>query len=511
MLIVGAGPTGLMLACQLARYNVKFRIIDTKPGPTKQSRAMGLHARSVEAYAQLSLEDFVKSRGRTVNGMKMYANGAHRMTLDLSSIGDGITPYSEMTVLEQSKNETMLYEKLLSSGGSVEWGVGFEDMEMKDGAAIVTLSNGSRLETEWVAACDGARSSVRHACGLEFVGGTYDATFYVADVDVEEGELSEEYSSIFLNDDGFCLTLKMSDLGKRYRLIGAVPSAAHNKPGWLESPDFEIAAEAFRQLTHKPLKLGTPDWFSTYSVHHRKLPSFRHGRVLFVGDAAHVHSPAGGQGMNTGLLDAHNLGWKLSLVTSGLASEKLIDSYNMEREPFATRLLATTDSAFRAIAGSNWYSRILRLHIVPLVLPTLMKFSTFRSFFFWSISQTGVTYNTSALSNGAHRAGDRFPMLDVRVNDGDKSICVFELFKNVGFYALDFTGSDTEWELSESVEKRCGVKLHYFKCDADEKELVRANVRNMLYIIRPDMYIGFSSVKVDLKEVTTYLTERVLS
>ena len=510
MLIVGAGPSGLMLACQLARYNVKFRIIDTKPGPTKQSRAMGLHARSVEAYAQLSLEDVVKSKSELISGIKMYANGTHRMTVDLSTIGEGVTPYPGLTVLEQSKNESMLYKKLQSMGGTVDWGVGFEGMEMKDKTAIVTLSNGSRLEAEWVVACDGARSPVRHACGLNFVGGTYNATFYVADVDVEDGELSKDFGSMFLNDEGFCLTFKMTESAKRYRMVGAVPSAAHDKPGWLENPDFEVIADAFRALTHKSLKLGTPNWFTTYSVHHRKLETFRHRRALFVGDAAHVHSPAGGQGMNTGLLDAHNLGWKLDLVTRGLASEKLVDSYNIEREAFAARLLSTTDSMFNAMAGSSWFNRIFRLNILPMVIPTLMKFPAFRSFFFWNISQTGITYNASALSKGLHRAGDRFPMLDLRVNDGEKPICSFELFKDVGFYALDFTDSDRECQLSQKVEKKCGVKLHYFKCEADEKEMVRANVKKMLYIIRPDMYIGFSSTGVDVNQVLTYLIERIL-
>ncbi len=509
VLIVGAGPSGLMLACQLARHGVAFRIIDTKSGPTKESRAMGLHARSIEAYAQLSLEDAVESMSEVMKGIQMYTKGNLCMTVNLEDMGSDVTPYAGFTILEQSKNESMLYEKLVTLGGDVEWGVGFEGMEMRDTSAIVTLSGGARVEAQWVVACDGARSPVRHACELKFEGGTYNATFYVADVDVEDGELSKEYGSMFLNDEGFVLTFKMSASDKRYRLIGAVPSEAHEKPGWLENPDFSLIADAFKRLTNKSLQLAEPDWFATYSVHHRKLNSFRHRRALFVGDAAHVHSPAGGQGMNTGLLDAHNLGWKLGLVTSGLASEKLVDSYNVEREAFAMRLLSTTDTGFHALSGPGMWSRVFRLNIIPLVLPTLLKIPAVRSYFFYNISQTAISYSTSALSKGPHRAGDRFPMLNVRV-DGGELVCSFELFKNAGFYAFDFTGSGDGSELVDTVAKKCGVHINYYKCEADGKEMAKANVKKMLYIVRPDMYIGFSAHSVDMNQVLAYFNDVVL-
>jgi len=512
VLIVGAGPSGLMLACQLARHDVSFRIIDKKEGPTLQSRALGVQARSVEVYDQLSLAPKVLSEGILLDGAQIYAHGRLAATANLADFGKSISPYAGLHVLEQSKNEAMLVEKLREMGHEVDWGFKFASIETADSHCNVTVNRMESYTTvevirsEYVVACDGASSPVRHALNLPFEGGTYAQTFYVADIDIDGDLLSRQYLSMFMVREGFGLAFPMKS-ERRFRLIGAVPSEAHEKPGWLENPDFQVVAEAFKNITKLPLELGQPEWFATYSVHHRKIEKFREGRVLFVGDAAHVHSPAGGQGMNTGLLDAHNLGWKLAYVVRGLAGDILLDSYNTEREAFARQLLRTTDSAFTAMSGANPLSGFFRMNIMPFIAPLLLSIPFVRTQAFYAISQTAISYRSSVLScmhgqQGAIKAGDRVPPFHFMV-DG-KELFSFDLLKKPGFVAMDFSIASEGKRIFDKVSESTGVNVHYHYCEADEKKLSAAGLKKLLYLIRPDMYVGLTAESVDDRQVLDY-------
>lgn len=279
VLVVGAGPSGLMLACQLARHDVSFRVIDMKEGPTLESRAMGVQARSVEVYDQLSLAPKVASQGKQLDGAQIYAGGNLAATVNLADFGKDITPFAGLFVLEQSKNEAMLVEKLRELGHEVDWQVKFASLETLDSHCNVTVNrmeseNGlETIHADYVVACDGAGSPVRHALNLPFEGGTYAQTFYVADIDIEGDHLSRHHVSMFMLHEGFGLAFPMGSGEQRFRLIGAIPSEAHEKPGWLENPDFEIVGEAFKNIAKLPLEYDQPEWFATYSVHHRKIES----------------------------------------------------------------------------------------------------------------------------------------------------------------------------------------------------------------------------------------------
>lgn len=515
VLIVGAGPSGLMAACQLARHGVPFRIIDGKERPTLQSRAMVVQCRSLEVYDQLSLAENCFENGNVMEGLCVFVKGVRRFALNLTDWGKLISPFSGVLVLEQSKNEAMLVDKLHAFGGKVEWRVLFKSMVAHDGHCEVQLQHADgvieTIEADYVVACDGASSPVRHALDLPFGGGTYSATFYVADVDVEGETLPRDKGSMFLDDEGFAVSIPMmGGEGFRFRLIGAVPTEAHEKPGWLDNPDFSVVADAFRRLTALPLDMKPPQWFSTYSVHHRKLDHFRHRRVLFVGDSAHVHSPAGGQGMNTGLLDAQNLGWKLAYVARGLAYDSLLDTYDEEREALASRLLSTTDNAFRIMFGGSGVKSLLRQYIMPLLGRLLFQFPFMRELFFRRLSQTAIEYRTSRLSRAygtpsSLKAGDRFPPFALRAN-GTSVNCSFDLLKRDGFCAFDFINlkDSLHKEIMQGIESRIGVPLHYFKCEASSGEMEKGGIAPLLYVVRPDMYVGLTCSAVEEAQLLDY-------
>ena len=408
VLIVGAGPTGLTLGLRLARHGVPFRIVDQARGPGQASRAMVLQARTLEFYGQLGLAEAVIKRGIPVETAHFREHGTEVASLSLKDVGAGISPYPFALCFPQDDHERFLVDQLALHGAAVEWGVALHGFEDRAGSVRATLrGNGTQEDCEaaYLCGCDGAHSVVRQQLGLGFPGGTYDQLFYVADVAVAGPTTTDLF--LQLGERSLVLMLPVRSSGMQ-RLIGIVPPGLVTQAK-VTFEDVRPSAESLLGIT-----VERANWFSTYRVHHRVAARFRVGRAFILGDAGHLHSPAGGQGMNTGIGDAVNLSWKLAHVIQGRTGPGVLDTYEPERIAFARKLVETTDRAFQGMVGQGWGSRFLRSWFLPHLLPALTGVAAVRRAMFSTLSQTRISYRDSALSEGSAgqvRGGDRLPWL----------------------------------------------------------------------------------------------------
>jgi 2-polyprenyl-6-methoxyphenol hydroxylase-like FAD-dependent oxidoreductase len=396
LLIVGAGPTGLMLGCWLAASGVKARIVDPKPGPTPETRAVGVQARTLEFWAMLGIVDRALARGRKGLAADFWVEGRRVAHGEFGEMGAGLSPYPFFFLLGQDQTEELLYERLKELGGEVEWGVAVTEIE----GNTATLGD-ERATFRFILGCDGARSIVRKAAALEFPGGTYDNRFYVADIDATGGVVPGELN-IALFKDRFLAFFPLKD-ENRYRMVGLLDPALDPETATID----DVRPELERLMK---TQVQTVRWFSVYRVHHRVVQRFRKGPLFLLGDAAHVHSPVGGQGMNTGLGDAVNLAWKLVEVLKHGSDERLLDSYDAERRPFAETLVQTTDRTFELIVRQTPLARFIRTQVVPYVLPMAFRLGIVRRFTFRTVSQIRITYRKGPLARGPG-GGDRLPPL----------------------------------------------------------------------------------------------------
>src|SRR5438094_2689340 len=343
VLIVGAGPTGLVLALWLIKLGVKPRLIDKTAEPGTTSRALAVHARTLELYRQLDLAQVVLERGHKVPAIRLWVKGEPRARIDFEQIASDLTPYSFLQIFPQDQHERLLIERLEQLGVSVERRtelIGFTDESDRVTARLRGPQGHEEVcEASYIAGCDGARSTVREIVGTGYPGGTYRQVFYVADVEAAgpavDGELHAD-----LDEADFLAVFPLAREG-RARLIGTVRDQRADRADTLKFEDVSN-----RAIEHLKVDVRRVNWFSTYHVHHRVAEHFRKGRAFLLGDAAHIHSPAGGQGMNTGIGDAINLAWKLAAVLAGCAPDRLLDSYEADRIGFARRLLAATGRVF---------------------------------------------------------------------------------------------------------------------------------------------------------------------
>jgi len=437
VLIVGAGPTGLMLSAQLHRYGAEHVVIDRKDGVTHLSKALAVQARTLEQYRQLGIAEQAIAQGFVAGNVRLIVNGRQRARIPLGDIGGEFSPYPYVFILEQSQNEALLRDWITAHGGSVQWGTALADLRTSPAgyAGVLESRDGTRQEFEcqYLVGCDGAGSRVRHLLDMPFRGGTNEQLFFVADIDMEIG-LPKDGLLLALNGSDFLGFFPMSG-PRQYRAIGVLPAS-------IADPDdipFATLKAHIEENVGLPVTVTGHSWHSGYRVHHRIVDRFRSGNAFLAGDAAHVHSPAGGQGMNTGLGDAVNLGWKLAAVVNGWSDPQILETYDRERHPFGVQLVHTTDRAFTTIVSKNPLARILRTRVLPIVIATASKVAPLRRLLFKTISQTRIAYRQSALSHGAHRgplrAGDRFPWF--RWEGGDS----FEWLAQPGYLVLTFGGA----------------------------------------------------------------------
>lgn len=476
VLITGAGPTGLTLALWLTKLGVRIRIIDSLPEPAPYSRALGVQARTLELYGQMgNLADEVVGRGLKVAGANFWTRGRKAARIPFGNIGEGLTAYPFVLTFAQDAHERLLIEHLGAAGVTVERRtelLRFEQTGDRVTAVLGKPEGEERCEVAWLAGCDGARSAVRDGLGTTFSGGTYEQLFYVADVDasgpVVDSELHVELDTADL------LAIFPMDGKRTIRLVGTM------RDDLVTGREARFEDVSTRVIERLKLVVEKVNWFSTYRVHHRVAGRFRDRRVFLLGDAAHIHSPVGAQGMNTGIGDAVNLAWKLAEVVHGVAEERLLDTYEVERLAFARRLVATTDRIFTFVSKRGPIAQQVRTRVLPLVAPLAFRLPALRRFLFRTVSQLGIDYRHSALSHGRAgkvHGGDRLPWL----SDVDNFTPANAMTWQVHVYG----------EAAPRVAEECRrleLPLHVFPWTPSMQRAGFA--RNAVYVIRPDSYIA---------------------
>lgn len=507
VLIVGAGPTGLMLANQLARRGVRAMLIDRHAGPALQTRALGVHARTLEIYAQLGIVGRALELGRKAFGANIWARGRKTARVPLGETGRGATPYPYILILGQDDNERIMGERLRDWGAAVQWNTELTGLAQAADHVTATLRqpDGStrELTVDWVAGCDGARSAVRELNGIGFPGAPYEHAFYVADTEVTGGMVPDELN-VYLWRKGFHLFFPMR--GKdHWRVVGILPEALNGR----KDVEFKDILPSLRGEAGTGLDFRACTWFSIYRIHHRAAARFRDRRCFVLGDAAHIHSPVGAQGMNTGLQDAYNLGWKLALVVNGRMDARLLDSYEEERMPVARRLLETTDRAFMLVVNDSWIAGLLRSHVLARIAAFAFGLAPVRRLAFRVVSQIGIHYRASALSQSAAvlpkdapRAGERFPWLQLRLEAGGAVEDSFQKFSDLHFHLLAF---------GQNAPSLPGIESHAIPSDPEnDAELARAGIPPLsFYLLRPDGHVGLCGVRLEAGQIERYLSERL--
>ena len=501
VIIVGAGPTGLALACQLIRHNIDFVIIDRKETTTPHSKAIGVQARSLEIYEQIGLADKLVALGARADGVRLVEGGEVRGHVELSDLGEGMSPYPFLLLVEQGLHEKMLYDFIKASGKDVRWQTALESFSQTEAGvtAIVKTADGAgaTVEAKFLVGCDGAKSSVRNALGLTFEGSTFERLFYVADVDID-WEFPHDALMVFLMKTNLLAFFPMVG-ANRWRIVGTFPEEFAKDEGDILYEEIE---QQIRKDTELPnLDITKVNWFSVYKVHSRRVNKFSNGRCFLAGDSAHIHTPAGAQGMNTGIQDGYNLAWKLAFVLRGRASLSLLETYDEERVANAKRLLQTTDRIFDFGASEEPLIAFFRTRIFPYIAGFALHFDAVKRFIFPLVSQIGINYRKSSLSfeRGVFkvRAGDRLPFFTI---DGAS---IYEKLKEPKFHLLSFfdgTNRAPEFTENDSIE---AFELPLYPNIA---EIFGAS-KTFSVLVRPDNYIGLITEDLSGEDLRQYLAK----
>lgn len=514
VVIIGAGPTGLSLACQLVRHEIDFVVVDKNQGVTPFSKAVGVQARTIEIYEQIDLAQKAVAEGAIAGKARLLEGGEVRAELDLSSLGQGLSPYPYMLLLEQSKNERLLYEFLQSRGKEVLWKTEFESLSQSEAGTTVQLKaaggTSQTIEAKYLVGCDGPKSLVRNALGLQFQGSTLERLFYVADVLVD-WRLGHDALHACLSKDSLLafFPLKSEKGENRYRIVGTFPEEFAKDEGDILYEEIE---QRIKDEAKLELDITQVEWFSTYKVHTRHVNKFSEGRCFLAGDSAHIHTPAGGQGMNTGIQDGYNLAWKLALVLKGNADGKLLETYNEERLENARNLTRSTDRMFQFLAGSEWFLAFLRTNVIPSIAKYLLGLDTVKNFIFPLISQIGINYRHSSLSqhtgdeNFQVKAGDRMPYFLVE----GKS--VYDKLREPKFHLLNIIdgldAQNDDQSLKRELESQYGGLVDFNTISLDHKVAeVFGTDKSFSVLLRPDNYIGALSKETGLSGLGVYLNE----
>jgi 2-polyprenyl-6-methoxyphenol hydroxylase-like FAD-dependent oxidoreductase len=475
IILVGAGPTGLVGALWLAKSGARFRIIEKNRGPGEASRAMVIQARTLEFYRQLGIADEVIVSGLRMERLHLREGSRVLATVPFGDFGVGISPYPFALSFPQDDHERLLVNQLKKMGIEIEWETQLIGFDQYPDCVKATMKKGSRIEhcdAAYLCGCDGAHSMVREGLGLKFPGGTYEQLFFVADVQAS-GPVADDGVNVCIGKQTLYVLFPLRRAGT-FRLIGIIPAELSGR----EDVGYEDVRGSVEK--HIELRVSKVNWFSKYRVHHRVTDRFGIGRVFIAGDAAHVHSPAGGQGMNTGIGDAVNLAWKLAAVQANRAASEILQTYETERIGFAHALVATTDRLFEAMVGKNLAAEMFRNLLLPHIVPFVMGLTPVRKAEFRLISQTRIHYPDSPLSAGraGHVAGgDRLPLVEEARNFDSLSSLRWQLH-------VYGEASQPVRELAKSRNLEVNVFSWSKPCDEAGFK------KNAFYLVRPDGYVA---------------------
>ncbi|MFF5127999.1 FAD-dependent monooxygenase [Streptomyces syringium] len=484
VLIVGAGPTGLTLACTIARAGVLVRIIDKSLAFHRTSRAKGPNQRSREVFADLGVAAQLDAAGVERMVLRKYRGGVPLADAEIfaGAVPTPTAPYGKGLGLPQWRTEEILRVKLAEYGVAVELGCEVVGLTQDEEKATVTLADGRSIEASYVVGCDGGRGVLRRTLGVPFEGESEDEECMVIG-DVEADGLDRAYWHQWFDEDGAIMLWPIPGTTS-WQLQG---TPERDDRGRLVAPSLETFQRLFDRHARLPgVRLANPTWISTYRINVRMAERFRVGRAFLAGDAAHVQPIAGGLGMNTGVQDAFNLGWKLALVAKGQAEEGLLDTYEEERLPVAAWTLKTTDERMRVVREAVKEAGVGTEVVVDDAATTL-----------------GVGYRWSSLAHGGETAGDRAPDAPCVDAVTGRPVRLFDVFAGPHFTLLGF-GEDSAKALAD-VAGECGDLVRTCLVDgepeaglADPEGHARAAYgvpegRGGLVLVRPDNHIALSA------------------
>ena len=522
VLVIGAGPTGLALAGDLKARGVSCRIIDRAPSRSDKSRALAVQPRTLEMLHRFGKAVPLVACGRRGLHVRMMVDGKPAAALDIGDVGMDDTPFPFVLFVSQAETERVLEDRLTELGGAVERPIELVRFASDERGVVATLkrcdgdAHEEQVRARWLVGCDGAHSAVRRGAGLDFAGAAYPQEFVLADVHVdwpdgppEVDALSEPPLRFFFAKDGILVVFPLKSGASR---LIASRAGAVAREGELTLDEMQSIASA---LVPRPIHLRDPVWLSRFHLHHRGVDRYRRGRVFVAGDAAHIHSPAGGQGMNTGIQDALNLAWKIALVARGEAPERILDTYDEERRPVGQRLLAYTDRLFSFAASPSRFVLGVRNLLAPRLARFVVARKERRARAFRFISQLGIAYRKSSIVGeerahrltGGPRPGARAPDGPLRGSRsspppaGTDEVTLFDRMRCARFCVVAFGAACVSLEsarigrLADRVE---GIAV------ADDAAVLRERygadgAAGAWYLIRPDGYVAWRGVHLDAK------------
>jgi 2-polyprenyl-6-methoxyphenol hydroxylase-like FAD-dependent oxidoreductase len=538
VLIVGAGPTGLALCAQLLLFGVRSRIVDRALDRAHESRALAVQARTLELFQAIDVADELVSRGNKSAKLMLHLDGRVVAEAQLAGFAAIDTRFPFVLFVSQAETEALLGEHLASKGVMIERGVELMDFVADMDGVECVLSGGDgvqeRVRAQYLVGCDGAHSTVRKGAGIPFEGDAYLLDFMLGDIEAEAEpgvRLQANTLHSFTGRDGIAMFFPLGQ-PTTWRVIamsGDPTKQIGNSGGTEDKPNaVDLSLTELQRVvdgaTGGVVRLRDPAWLTHFRLHHRQAARYRNGRVFLAGDAGHIHSPVGGQGMNTGIQDAWNLGWKLAFVLSGAAHSKLLESYEAERWPVGRALLQYTDWIFSVFVRSlsrKPFVVWLRRSVVSRVLPGILNSKRLGSFAFYFISEFSIHYRKSDLVTegvprlrSGPRAGDRLP--DVKLTRDGQSTYLQKELCEPSFHLL-LCGRSEGWDANDTAELATryhdDLKLHYLSRNPDANVLVDSGealatlgVRDMgQYLVRPDGYVAYRCEGPDLRGVQQYL------
>jgi 2-polyprenyl-6-methoxyphenol hydroxylase-like FAD-dependent oxidoreductase len=526
VLVVGAGPTGLTLAAQLAQYGTRLRFIDRQLDRVHESRALGVQPRTLEVLAALGVTDELVDRGNQAVRLQMHF-GRRVVPVRLFDIGIDDTAYPYLLFVSQAETERIIGEYVTSRGVSLERGVELTEIVQTGRCVSCRLRhrNGREetLNARYVVGCDGAHSTVRDQAGIAFEGSAYPQTFVLADLEAEG--IAPDWAHAFISANGILFFFPLG-VPTTWRILAMRPRA--DEPTVEPAVTLAEVQALIDGYTTTRVRVRDPVWMTNFRLHNRGAAHYRAGRVFLAGDAAHIHSPAGAQGMNTGIQDAINLGWKLALVSAGLADPRLLDSYEPERAPVGRMVLRFTDRAFTVATSRSPVVRFARTQLAPWLVPLVLRLNAGRAYGFRTVSQLAIRYRRSPLSvegpdapRHGPRAGDRLP--DAPVTQDGRAVTLQRALAATGFHLLlcGPTAFRPPAAAARLADRYAGlVTVHHLTSDVGPgtlhddtgAALLRLGVddsRPAHFLVRPDGHIGFRG-GADLSGVWAYLARLII-
>ncbi|HEY2770871.1 MAG TPA: FAD-dependent monooxygenase [Solirubrobacteraceae bacterium] len=505
ILVVGAGPVGLVLGCEFARRKIPFRLIDKLPRPTDESRAIAVHARSLEMMERIGVVDELLASGVRAVAMTFHGEGSSLGRVDLTAV-DSPFPFSLSTA--QTETERVLAARLEAVGGRVERSVELAGFEQDASGVRATLRDAGGgdevVSADWIVGTDGAHSTVREQLGVRLEGSFQGERFLLGDVEADYGLERESMHTFFAGHEGPLLVFPMRD--RRLRLIAQITD---------ERDDSQPTLEEFQAICDRRargIRLTGAHWLTTFEIHHAQVAQYRHGRAFLAGDAAHIHSPAGGQGMNTGMQDAFNLGWKLAHAAVGKGSDELLESYQLERHPVAERVLEHSTLLTNVGTLHHELARKLRYHAMHLatgLAPIRHKLAD-------ETEETDVGYRGSPVVVDAGsgeegvRAGDAAPdVAAVRLHQVlAHAIGHTALYVAPAGDVLPSAGAEPGRSVLVADAEPAPESFDEFVLDPERTVAKRYGIHDDdggLLLIRPDGYVGLRADLGDQRAIADYL------